>query len=102
MRGYRLILPAVALFLASGCGILGIGGNRDKVVCDDFQEYQKSRNDPAIRVPGDLDRPDEEQGLRIPPGPVASGRPPPDNPCLARPPDYFEDDAVPSSGPSEG
>ena len=88
----RICALIVAPLCLAGCGILGIGGGRDKTTCDDFQEYQKSENRPPMQVPGDLDRPDEEEGLIIPPGPTASGRPPPDNPCLARPPDYFETD----------
>ncbi len=75
------ILLSISVAACSGGG---------KNTCTKSQEYQASRQVDALEVPGDLDEPDRSGELVIPEVAAQSDQPPADQPCLERPPDYFD------------
>lgn len=65
--------------------------------CEESTRYESSTTAPPIRVPDDLDPPDESEALVIPQVPetelaTASGED--EGECLETPPDFFGDDAA--------
>lgn len=85
----RLLLCAVAVLCAAGCG-------RDALLrCENPERYSGSSERAPIRIPDDLSVPNESDALRIPPGErlvvvdEEEDEPVPE-PCLELPPDYYE------------
>ena len=78
----KLVLLSLCVALLSGC--FGRGSKS----CDRREEYQRSTSGTELRVPQDLDEPDETGKLDIPP-PATPEEDAPEDPCLEDPPDYF-------------
>jgi uncharacterized lipoprotein len=82
MTPLRCLLVAGGLLLATACA------NRETVVrCIEDTSYQRAYTTPALRVPDDLDVPDETDALRIPSGEL--GAPAPQS-CLELSPGFEE------------
>ena len=60
--------------------------------CEDPERYVNSGEVPPIRIPDDLDPPDETAALRIPAAPLEDELEELESrgPCLESPPDFFE------------
>jgi uncharacterized lipoprotein len=77
----------VIVCLAAGAGLVGCGGDPDLVAsCEDRHEaYEDAVEHGKIRVPEDLDEPDELKALPLPEAAPAADRPA-NAPCLELPP----------------
>ena len=84
----RSLLVGIAfVWWLSGCG-------RDVGLrCEDQERYSDSAEIAPIRIPDDLDAPDETEALQIPNEPeLAEGSgTPTDGPCTESPPEFFEE-----------
>jgi hypothetical protein len=84
----RLGAISAALAVASGLG----GCSHDHAVaCEPIGRYVTATTAAPVRIPDDLNPPDETDSLRMPPdsGPAAA----PTKPCLESPPGYYADGA---------
>ena len=79
----QLVVASLCVTMLSGCFF---GGGKKS--CDRREEYQRSAGGSELRVPGDLDEPNDAGKLDIPP-PATAKEDAPENPCLEDPPDYF-------------
>ncbi len=85
MVARRLLIGILVIWWLGGC-TRGIG-----LRCEDPARYTDSGEVPPVRIPDDLNPPDESQSLRIP-APIegeveqviSTG------PCLESPPDFYE------------
>ena len=79
----RAGLVVVMSLLLAGCFFRASPEER----CAKPQEYQSSQTIGDLRVPADLDTPDQQESMQIP----EAGKDgyPDGRPCLEMPPDYF-------------
>lgn len=94
MKAAWLIVTVVAA--CAGCG-------RDYAMrCEDPERYAGERQAPPVKVPGDLDVPDESEALHIPPARRAEDgeRNARRGPCLESPPSYYGAAGAPEDSPS--
>ena len=84
MVARRLLIGILVIWWLGGCSGVGLR-------CEDPARYTDSGEVPPVRIPDDLNPPDESQSLRIP-APIegeveqviSTG------PCLESPPDFYE------------
>lgn len=88
MRASAVLVLLLAGPLLGGCfGNAGLG-------CEKPQRYATSGSAPPVRVPDDLNVPNESDALQIPPGqPLEVPSDDKSAPCLERPPSYLDDDS---------
>jgi uncharacterized lipoprotein len=80
------VAGAVIVVLAASAAGCSFG----KKSCDKIEEYESSEEIAALQVPADLDEPERSGQFIVPGEQVAEETPPEDQPCLERPPDYFD------------
>ncbi len=81
----QLLIGLLAAWLLGGCS----GGFALR--CEDPERYAGSGEIPPVRIPDDLNPPDESESLRIP-APAEGGveQLERQGPCLESPPDFYE------------
>jgi uncharacterized lipoprotein len=85
MRRASVILSCAAAIVLASCS------REEGLRCEDTSQYATSTSIPPIRVPDDLNVPDESGSLLIP-GPAAQPEGVVATECLETPPDYYEND----------
>ena len=85
-----LRLGAASATLAVACG-LGACSHDQSVACEPTTRYATAATAGPVRIPDDLNPPDETDSLRLPPNPAATVAH--TKPCLESPPGYYADGA---------
>ena len=84
----RLAAASAALLLFSELCACSHGS---AIVCEPTSRYAGASTDGPVRIPDDLNPPDETDSLRLPPDPGRTA--PPSTPCLETPPGFYADGA---------
>lgn len=84
--------PLVLAFLALAALLVG-GCSRDRTLsCQSTERYAGATTAPPLRIPDDLNVPDETNALRIPDR-QPQDEAPQEGSCLESPPDFFDGQA---------
>ena len=84
----RLAAAAAALLVFSELCACSHG---KEIVCEPTSRYAGASTAGPVRIPDDLNPPDETDSLRLPPDPGRTA--PPSTPCLETPPGFYADGA---------
>jgi hypothetical protein len=91
----RRIVPIVLFAVLAGCG------GEDATCVDRDEPYLSAQDNPPLKVPDGLTKPDRSAALEVPPPRAANDRRSSEGGCLAAAPSYFRSSGTVARSPEE-